>query len=588
LGGEGSGGGWSSSALLALTLAACTGVSSVGPGKTDAPPGFSGAGAGAVPVGSGGGSSVIATPGAGATGVVPPPPPAACDGSALSESQGLTTRRARRLSKREYTNVINDLLGAKAQQEALAALPDEPLAGGLDNQNAVLFVDDSLQEHFADLAAQLSSESDPTTLATCATAGGSPACLQTFIRSFASKAYGRPLSDAEFNAANTLASMGQDYATQVRLVIEMVLQSPYMIYTSELGPDGNAPSADPVPLTQYEVASQLSLMLAGTRPDATLMAAAASGGLTKPADIQAQVNRLLPSAQGQAALVRFINGWLNMGPISLTDLPKDAGIYPQFTADVATAMQQEYDQFVTAQLNGGNGTMAGFFTAMSSAVPTALKPIYGTDLLATGAPDPKHRKGILSLPAVLATASDPDNSGPVQRGLLIRRQLLCQTVPAPPANVLMQIANMPIDATDTTKTTRQKLDAHLNQPSCSACHSTFDPIGYGLEDMDALGRFRSTESGLPVDSSGALTGTDVDGAFEGPADLSTKLAQSKLVESCMVSHFFNFAQARDTAPSDQCVLKDWSDKFAAGGGRINDLIAAYVAHPNFAYRKDDR
>jgi hypothetical protein len=562
--------------LLALTLGACTGVVSTSGGTKDnhsTAPGSAGAG-------SGGGASSVGA--AGAASLV------ACDGSAQSEAQGLTARRVRRLAKREYTNVINDLLGAKAQQEALTALPDEPLAGGLDNQSAVLFVDSSLQENISNLAAQLAAESDPTTLAPCATAAGTPACLQTFIGSFASKAYGRPLSATELAAASTLAAAGQDYPTQVRLIVEMVLQSPYMIYTSELGPDGNAPSTQPVPLTQYEIASQLSFMLIGGRPDATLMAAAVANGLTKAADIQAQVARLLPTAPGQAALARFINGWLNMSPISLTDVPKDPGIYPQFTGDVASAMQQEYDQFVTAQLNGGNGTMAGFFTAMSSNVPAALKSIYGTDLLANGAPDPKHRKGILSLPAVLATASDPDNSGPVQRGLLIRRQLLCQTVPPPPANVLTQIANMPIDATDTTQTTRQKLDAHLTEPSCAACHTAFDPIGYGLEDMDALGRFRSTENGLPVDSSGALTGTDVDGAFEGPADLSTKLAQSKMIQSCMVSHFFNFAQARDAAPSDQCVLQDWSTKFAAGGGRISDLVATYVAHPSFAYRKDDR
>jgi Protein of unknown function (DUF1588)/Protein of unknown function (DUF1592)/Protein of unknown function (DUF1585) len=449
----------------------------------------------------------------------------------------------------------------------------------------VLFVDSALQENLANLAAQLAAESDPTLLAACATAGGSPACLHTFIGSFASKAYGRPLSDAELSAANTVAAMGQDYATQVRLIVEMVLQSPYAIYTSELGADGNTPSAEPVPLTAYEIASQLSLMLMGSRPDAALMTAAATTGLTKLADVQAQVDRLLPTPQGQAALSRFIDGWLNMGPLS--DLPKSPAIYPLFTPDVASAMQQEYDQFVSKQLSGGNGTLAGFFTASSSSVPPALKAIYGADLLASG-PDPKHRKGVLSLPAVLAYASDNDNSGPVQRGLLIRRQLLCQTVPPPPASVLMQIASMPIDATDSSQTTRQKLDGHLNAPSCAACHSTFDPIGFGLEDMDGLGRFRTTENGLAVDSSGTLSGTDVDGPFEGPAELAVKLSQSKLIESCMVSHFFNFAQAREPTPAEQCVLKDWSDKFALGGGRINDLVSAYIAHQNFAYRKDDR
>jgi hypothetical protein len=137
-------------------------------------------------------------------------------------------------------------------------------------------------------------------------------------------------------------------------------------------------------------------------------------------------------------------------------------------------------------------------------------------------------------------------------------------------------------------TTRAKFEAHLTQPSCSACHSSFDPIGFGLEDMDGLGRFRTTENGLPVDSTGALTSTDVDGPFEGPAALSAKLAQSKDLADCMVSHFFNFAQSRDAGDSDQCVLQAWSDTFGKGGGKIGDLVSAYIAHPNFAFRKDDR
>lgn len=578
---------FASSVVLSLSLLACTEGGPSTPGRTDPNPnlgGGNGSGAAAGASGSASnGSASNSSAGNGATGGEPVF--VACDGSPQSQAQGLTARRVRRLSRREYTNVVSDLLGAKAQQEALAALPAEPSVGGFDNQAAALFVSPSLQENVADLAAQLATESDPTTLAPCATAVGSTACLQTFIRSFAQKAYGRPLTDAEFTAANTLGALGQDYATQVRLIVEMVLQSPHTLYTSELGAEDVAPSTTPVPLTPYELASQLSFLLTGTRPDAALLSAAQSTGLKTAADIQKEVDRLLPTPQGQAQLARFIAGWLDIGPMS--EVPKSTEVYPQFTTGIAAAMQQEFDQFVSAQLNGGNGTLSSFFTGTSTNVPAALKTIYGTDLLASG-PDPQHRKGILSLPAVLAYNSSDISSGPVQRGLLIRRQLLCQTVPPPPASVLQQLATMPVDTTDTTQTTRQKFESHLTQPSCAACHATFDPIGFGMEDMDGLGRFRTMENGLPVDSSGELTGTDVDGPFEGPAALAVKLSQSKTVAACMVNHFFNFAQSRDPVKSDQCVVKDWSDKFAAGGGRINDLVSAYVAHQNFVYRKDDR
>ena len=505
-------------------------------------------------------------------------------GGQTGPCDGLTARRVRRLSRREYANVISDLLGAKAQQEALAMWPDEPTVGGFDNQSEALFVSPSLQEDVADLATQLAGEVDVTSLAPCATAGGSNACLQAFIRSFAGKAYGRPLKDAEVAAASTMAATGQDYATSVKLVVEMVLQSPHTLYVTELGPE-DAPAGQVVSLTPDELASQLSFLLAGTRPDATLSAAAQSTGFKNSSDIQQQAQRLLSMPSGQAQLARFITGWLDMG--TMDQISKAPDVYPEFTPAVVTAMQQEFDQFVAAQLNGGNGTLAGFMTATSANVPAALSVIYGSDLQTSGL-DPRHRRGVLSLPALLASHSSDVSSGPVQRGLLVRRQLLCQYVPPPPPSVLDQITKMPVDTADTSKTTRQKFEDHLNMPSCAACHASFDPIGFGMEDMDGIGRFRTTENGLPVDSTGSLTNTDVDGPFEGPAALSLKLAQSAQLATCMVNHFFSFAQARDAEDADQCVIQEWSAKFAQGGGRINDLVNTYVVHRNFVYRKDDR
>ena len=147
---------------------------------------------------------------------------------------------------------------------------------------------------------------------------------------------------------------------------------------------------------------------------------------------------------------------------------------------------------------------------------------------------------------------------------------------------------MPIDTTDTSMTTRQKFEAHVNEPSCAACHSTFDPIGFGMEDMDGIGRFRSTENGKPVDSSGALSNTDVDGPFEGPAALSMKLAQSQQLASCMVEHFFSFAQAREPETADECVGSVVERQVCAGRWAHQQPDRCYVADRTFAYRKDDR
>ncbi len=592
---------WAGGALLALALAACsagkigtgggaagsgngTGSVAAGTGGTNSPAG--GGSNGATP-GSSGGSA----PGAGSSGGAAPAPGSAgaTTSTVCSGSDGLTLRRVRRLSEREYANVVNDLLGTTAAATVASTWPqsDELTVGGFDNQNAALFMSDSLTESVSDMAATIAAAADPTTIAPCATTGGSTACLQSFISSFVAKAYGRPLTAAETTEYGTLAAQGQDYATSVRLIVEMVLQSPYMIWNTELGPTTlTTASTQPVPLTQYEVASQISFLLTGSRPDATLTAAAAANSLSTTAGIQAQVQRLLPTTAGQASLARFIGGWMEMGPIAT--VPKDPKVFAAFTPAVATAMQQEYDQFVTAQLKGGSGTVSDLLTGVSTNVPAALSAIYGTDLMANGTLNTTHRKGILSLPAVLTYTSSDTNSGPVERGLLVRRGLFCQPVAPPPASLAAQIAATAPAGDTAMMTTRQQFEAHVASPVCSGCHNGFDPIGFGMEDMDGLGRYRTTENGLAVDASGALSATDVNGTFNGTAQLADLLAKSADVQQCMVQHFFSFAQLRDPATTDQCVLNDWTNQLVQSGGKIATLVTAQIAHNDFIYREDDR
>ena len=355
--------------VIALALAGCSSAK-IGGGTTGGDTGGTPGGPGSGAVGGSGGGSGTASnqPGStggngasgsgGVVGVTPPNPTTSAAGTAAA-CDGLTSRRVRRLSIREYATVVYDLLGAAAQTATLAALPPEPSVAGFDNQDIALLVSEPFMENISDLAAKLSQAADPTTLAPCATAAGSNACLATFINTFASKAYGRPLTAAEVTAAQAVAATGQDYPTAVRLVIELALQSPSMLYVSELGPVNSVASAQPVLLTPYEIASQLSFLLSGSRPDATLLQVAQTSGFQNVSDIQTQAQRLVPTARGQAALTRFINGWMDQGP--MTDISKSAMIYPEYTPALAAAMQQEYDTFVSTQLAGGMGTMASFF-----------------------------------------------------------------------------------------------------------------------------------------------------------------------------------------------------------------------------------
>lgn len=521
----------------------------------------------------------VGTPGDVGPGVLPGPD------TATENCDAMTTRRIRRLSVREYSNVVGDVLGPEFAERVLATLPGEPSLGGFDNQDSALFVSPSFFDRVAALAEDISLAIDVDALAPCAS-GDMASCLHDFMTSFATRAYGRAPSAEEFERLVNVAELGDDYENSVRLAVEYALQSPHFLYVSELGaPELEAVPGGAISLTPDEIASQLSFMLIGSRPDEELLRAARDTGFAQPDDVRQQVLRLLAEPRSEVELARFVRGWFELAPLS--EVPKSEEAYPEFDQNLAAALQQELDAFISAKLADG-GQLRGFMTGQSVDVPEALVDIYGDDFVAGVGVNPERRVGLLSLPGFLAYHSSYHHSGPVERGLFVRRQLLCQAVPPPPQAVLDRIAQNPIDYDDETLTTRQKFEVHLDDTSCAACHQLFDPIGFGLEEMDGLGRFRTHEKGLPVDSTGALAGTDVDGPFEGVAELSNKLAGSARFERCAIEHFFRFAQSRASESEDACVLDAWAAALPEQGATIEDLIVAYTDHDIFSRRQDDR
>jgi hypothetical protein len=501
-----------------------------------------------------------------------------------------SARRLRRLSTREYLNVVTDVFGPEFATDARPMLPVEARHAGFDNQDSALLVSPVFQEAVAAVAEKLSAKVDPDQLAPCDTPDDSATCLERFARSTARKLYGRSPEPDELERLLSAAQSGEDYPTSVRLVVEVLLQSPHTLYASELGPlSGEAPTRDDVDLTQHELASQLSLLLTAARPDEELLAAADSGLLSNRRELRDQVDRLLATPRAREQLRLFVAGWLNMGPVA--EAPKDPQVFPLFTPELAAAMQEELDTFIDEKVADGQGDFAGLLSDVSTHIPQALLPIYEGNLLPdTDVPtlDPNRRRGVLSLPAVLTYHSADHHSGPIERGLLVRRQLLCQSVPPPPESVLQRIAAMPPNTRDGARTTRQTYEAHVSEEFCHVCHGQFDPIGFGLEEMDGVGHYRTLEHDLPVDSSGELTSTDVDGTFVGVAELSAKLAQSSMLQTCLARHFFRFATSRPPEGDELCLAEAWGKSFTEHGSQLRELILSYVTSRDFALRKDDR
>jgi hypothetical protein len=194
--------------------------------------------------------------------------------------------------------------------------------------------------------------------------------------------------------------------------------------------------------------------------------------------------------------------------------------------------------------------------------------------------DPKQRAGLLTDPTLLSTLAKPNETAPVLRGLFVREHLLCQPVSPPPPTV-----DQTPPPVDPNKTTRERWAALLAPAGCASCHNLMNPIGFGFESYDAVGRFRSTENGKPIDASGELVGTaSSDGTFDGAVELAGRLSGSEELASCLSAQWFTYAAGRANGDDDACALRDVVTRFAGSGFKLRELLLAIVTDASFTTR----
>jgi hypothetical protein len=212
-------------------------------------------------------------------------------------------------------------------------------------------------------------------------------------------------------------------------------------------------------------------------------------------------------------------------------------------------------------------------------VDGALAPLYGAQ---PGAFDDANRAGILTQPGLMAMLAHSDQSAPVQRGKFVREQLLCQLLPPPPPDV----DTTPPDP-DPSATTRERFRQHSADARCSSCHRLLDNVGFGLEAFDHLGRFRADENGLPIDATGNLVDAgdaEIEGAFDGALELTSRLAGSPQVEACLATQWFRYTMGRAEQDTDACSLEEVKAAFASSGGNFRELLVALATSDVFRFR----
>jgi hypothetical protein len=255
---------------------------------------------------------------------------------------------------------------------------------------------------------------------------------------------------------------------------------------------------------------------------------------------------------------------------------KSATLFPNFNAALQNSMLQGTDLFLKNIVLGPTSDVRAFYDSNQTFVDANLAPIYGVQAPASGfgqvqLPASSVRAGILGQASVIAAQSQPDRTSPTRRGVFILESLLCQTPPAPPPGVITTLPN------DPTTTTRQQLIAHRANPSCAACHSLFDPLGFGLEHFDPIGQYRATENGLPIDTTGTVDGT----AFDGEAQMSSALRQDPKVISCLMRNFYRDANGNVDDSADPTPIAGLVQSLATRNYIWQNLLADFVVSDAF-------
>jgi hypothetical protein len=500
---------------------------------------------------------------------------ASCDPQAAASAEFAPLAR---LTRREYARTIHDLLGIDLPVTDLQ--PDGIV--GLFFANVSTSVSEAQVDEYRLAAEQVAeaATTDVAALTGCAPEGGE-VCARSFIESFGRRAFRRPLGSDEVDAYLGMyrVGLGRDaFRGGIRLAITGMLQSPWFLYRVE---QSARTATTPVKLSGFEVAARLAYALTSSPPDAALLAAAASGALDTDAGFAAEADRLLQSPAGLSALGEFHAEWLKVS--GLSEVEKDVALFPSWNDGLKRALLAETEQFVSYVVSQGDGRFSTLLTAPFSVIDPILAPLYGVAPPAVaGRVDlpPAERSGLLTQGAFLAVKAHDQQTSPVRRGIGLLQSVACINMPPPPPSVMVQEPKVDLNAT-----TRERFAAHSNDPSCAGCHTKIDPPGFAFESYDAVGRYRSSENGKPIDTSVTLVNVaaDIDGSYPHARAMLEHVAASKTAGNCYALQWFRYALKREPVTRDACTLQRVLSSFQASQGGIKDLVRAVVTADAFRY-----
>jgi hypothetical protein len=493
----------------------------------------------------------------------------------------------RRLTKSEYGNTLHDLLAVDA---GLAAeLPDEVAGQGYLNSLSPLQTEQYLSIANAALAVTTpAAVARRKELLGAAPAKGVKArdAATAVAERLARLAFRRPVGAEEIAPLMAVFDLGQSkklsYTASLTLMLKAVLVSPQFLFITPAAMEANKGIQ---PLDDHQLASRLSYLIWATMPDAELSALADAGKLHEPEVLRAQVKRLVSHKKSRALFDGFGAQWLGVG--ELKSLTFDQKKFPQMTPQLRQSMYDEarlyFDvmvrenrpvvDFIASDFTFANATLAQHY-----GLPGKLK---GEQLQRVQLADAR-RGGVLTMGGVLASTSFPSRTSAVKRGVWVLEQMLGEHVPPAPPNVpelekqnAQKIAGM---------TLRQRTELHRTNAVCANCHKILDPIGFGLENFDAIGRWREKdEAGGAIDAAGELPSGQ---RFTTPQELKGILAGRKEALARSLLHkLLAYALCRQLEGYDEVVMDDLMGQLAKDEYRVQSILVAVVTSYPFMNRK---
>ena len=413
-----------------------------------------------------------------------------------------------------------------------------------------------------------------------------PECARRILAGLAHRAYRRPATGHEVDGLVQFVSMaqkqGDSFEQGIQLALEAVLVSPHFLFRIEHDSKPTDPAAVHS-ISDLELASRLSYFLWSSMPDEELLAAAEKKTLRKPGVLEAQVRRMLADPKSRALVDYFAGQWLQIR--NLDTVKPDPERFPAFDGELREAMRQETRLFFEAVVKEDRSIL-DFIDGKFTYLNARLAEHYGIPgvegdgfrrVELTG----DQRSGILTQASVLTVSSYPTRTSPILRGKWILENILNAPPPPPPPGV----PNLNEAAVGTTGTLRQQLEQHRSDQSCAVCHAKLDPLGFGLENYDAIGAWRTMDGKFPVDAAGTLPSGK---SFQTPAELKTILKGDKeAFTQCLAEKMLTYALGRGLERYDRNALKLIVGGVAAGDYKFSRLILEIVNSMPFQMRRGD-